>query len=54
MSLYRVLHGEFESAVQMNPNIVKISIFTNFYKKLDFYKKKKNTFEIHIKYIKNT
>ena len=39
MSLYRVLHGEFESAVKMDPNIVKISIFTNFSKKLDFYKK---------------
>ena len=38
MSLYRVLHGEFESAVKMIPNIVKISIFNNFCKKLDFYK----------------
>ena len=39
MSLYRVLHGEFESAVKMKPNIVKILIFTNFDKKNDFYKK---------------
>ena len=32
MSLYRVLHGDFESAVQMNPNILKIYFFTDFLK----------------------
>ena len=39
MPLYRVLHGEFESAVQMNSNIIKISIFTDFLKKNDFLEK---------------
>ena len=38
MSLYRVLHGEFESAVQMDPNTVRISIFTDFLKNWTFIK----------------
>ena len=31
--IYRVLHGDFESAVQINPNIINKYFFTDFLKK---------------------
>ena len=38
MSKCVFFHGDFESAVQINPNIAQISFFYRFSKKSDFYK----------------